>query len=838
MQTNASKSRASRLIGWIWIFCAVCITAMSLSLRVAGVWDKGFWRDEILTMNIHAPRMEHWNFTHRRALNDWLVYHISLHTGSEVCIRLPNIIASWLTVLLLGIWLKRASGRWQALAGMFCLGLATCFIQHTCLCRAYGMLSFFTILAAWAGWEWLRSPRRVAWLAAFFLGGAGIFLTRIEGIPLWAILAFTTALLACIRPPFSARRVGLIAAVITAGVALAFVAAYCAYRYGYVFSSANEPPPVSHASYAAFLHYTITACFRHISLESLFFSLHQNFRYAQWFIPVWLIIPAGLVWYFARDWRLAVLLTVWIIAGDTLVRWFTLDYYRIVFDSRHIQYTTPALLMLFVAGAFSLLSLARRAVLPPFPRRILFAAGIVWLGLCMGQYAYIIGNATRYYVRYERIADWKQIARLSRDARERGIPFYISQRFYDLSYFDSTFSTASPRSGLKSNPLVYYLPIPPLPAGTDSQFNEYDRIRIPYEPFPVYALYARKTSGTSYWQRACRVLDHALSLAPRHRQIEDALWAAWLFSGADDLSSLSNAPALRARLAAFQRHAKALPPPWSPGSWSALDGWGRVETWQSGKQYRWSSDYISTLLLPSYSTQLRALTLSVLPYYPPARSGQSITLWLGNYCLGSQTIAGDWQRMRFAVPFDLPPGERGLLLEYALPVSPRSLGRGDDNRMLALALSDITPEFYAPVPGNSLPVGLEQSAAWLSDHWSYPEQWPDGPAFRWLEGITGSVTWTTEKNLPAGTWELTVLPFVVSSQVQRMTVLQDSATLTNLFLAPAWRTYTITAPVSSNRNTCLKVIFNYARSPRNEGIGSDTRPLSAALATITRNGKE
>ena len=470
---------------------------------------------------------------------------------------------------------------------------------------------------------------------------------------------------------------------------------------------------------------------------------------------------------------------------------------------------------------------------------MLSGAACIWLAACLTQYTVILGKAALHFVRYERIADRKQIAQLSRDARERGIPFYKSGYSYDLSYFKSAFSSGTALDGLKSNPMVYYLPLPPAPAVPDERYAHCDRIRIPYEPFPVYALMQPATSGTAYWQRACRVLDHALCLTPRHRQIEDALWAAWLFSGWDDLSSLSNRAALRPRRAAFSRGGAPVRPPWPPETWSVLDGWGHVETWdRSSRRYRWSNSHLSTLLLPLYQGKLRSLSLAVLPYYPPDQPGQTVTAWLGSHCLGSRTVAGDWQRIQFEVPVAVDSGERRLLLCYSSPASPQSLGRGTDNRTLALGLSVITPAFRRHIPGQRLQLGDDTAAAWLGPAWSHPEQWPDGRGYRWLEGTTGCISWIEREPLERGTWELQVLPYVTPNRVQRMTVLQDSTILTNLILVPGWHTYRIPVDPATNTAVGLQLIFNYARSPREEGRGNDPRRLSAAVSSISRSGPD
>ena len=155
---------------WWFVIGFFLILGLAIYIDIAGVFGKGFWLDEILTMRVHAPRMAYWHFPYNRALNAWLAYKLGSCTSSELIIRLPNIIASLCVVAILGVWMRRVFGKAFSLVVMLCLTLAACYVRSTCLCRSYGFLAFFVILACWSCWEWTHKPKSWYWILCFFFG--------------------------------------------------------------------------------------------------------------------------------------------------------------------------------------------------------------------------------------------------------------------------------------------------------------------------------------------------------------------------------------------------------------------------------------------------------------------------------------------------------------------------------------------------------------------------------------------------------------------------------------------------------------------------------------------
>jgi hypothetical protein len=326
-----------------------------------------------------------------------------------------------------------------------------------------------------------------------------------------------------------------------------------------------------------------------------------------------------------------------------------------------------------------------------------------------------------------------------------------------------------------------------------------------------------------------------LSLSPRHWQIREALWAAWLFSGSDSLESLTNAPLFTTQLIKLRnRSIHPLPAVWNASQWTALDGWGSIETWNDGTRYRWSTAKRSTLLLPPYSGTLKRLTLKALPYHAPNRNSQSVTAWLGTVCLGKRLYADGWQEIQYDIPLHAVPGERRLMLEYQDPASPSMLKRGNDPRLLALALSDIRPAGLVPFRGDVLSIGDPEHAGLLGSEWSHPETWADGTRFRWLEGTNGVISWDPTVMERAGTWEIEVLPFSVPGRQQSMRVIQGETILTNIVLQSGWNNCSVHSPPVEGNNGLLQLQFSYAESPRTHNMGNDPRKLSAAVSRVSR----
>ena len=273
---------------------------------------------------------------------------------------------------------------------------------------------------------------------------------------------------------------------------------------------------------------------------------------------------------------------------------------------------------------------------------------------------------------------------------------------------------------------------------------------------------------------------------------------------------------------------------WSASQWTPLDGWSRIESWEDGTRYRWSTGRRSTLLLPPYTGSLKTLKLKALPYFPPKRRAQGVTAWLGPVCLGKQMITSGWRDIEYTVPLHTAEGERRLMLEYQDPASPRVLKRGDDPRLLSLAVSEIRPAGLTLFSGTVLSIGDPANEMLLGSGWSHPETWADGTRFCWLEGTNGYITWDPASMHSASTWDIEVLPFSVPGKKQTMRVTQGETILTNIVLEAGWNNCSIPSPPASGKSGLLHLQFSYADTPRVHGMGNDPRKLSAAVSSITR----
>jgi hypothetical protein len=815
---------------WWFLLLFAGLIVLAFSIRISGVTEKGFWRDELLTMKIHAPNMSTWQYPYIRALNGWTAWKISRYTDDELLIRLPNIIAGVLCVLIIGIWLRRAFGKWPGIFGMLFLGIATCFVHHTSLCRSYGFLSFFVTLAAWTYWEWTEKPRAWPWAVAFLLCAPAICISRMEGLIVYAALVATAPFLLVIRRPMNRKKVILLLSVLLLTGLIVIGVTWGGYLFVQTVSVKTNIVVTWKESYLTFIRSILTGITKYISREEALFTLHHNFRHTLWLLPVWLILIIGLVWTTATRWRLAVILVLWIIIGQAATHWVLIDLFDTMFDARHIVHTVPALTILFVAGSFAVLQIARKYIRLWGLRQAAITVGIAWLAFCTWQYTSILGRETLQFIQYQRIADWKYAAAVSLHAQTIARPFCLHGHHYDMSYYPSRLDKGSPHKYLRAGKAVYFLPATAQKVESSSAFQDYDVIKIPFEPFPAYVIYPDKTEGTSYWLRASRELDTVLTHTPGHRQIREALWAAWLFSGSQSIDCLTNAAVFSSQVRKLAHTTQPpLPEVWNAAQWTPLSGCGALETWEDGTLYRWSTARRSTLLLPAYSGSLATLTLKALPYHGPRKKNQSVTAWLGTVCLGKLTVAGDWQELQYTVPLHTVPGERRLMLEYQHPASP-----GNDPRLLALALADIRPAGFELFNGTDLAISTPENTRWIGSGWSHPETWADGTRFRWLEGTTCSIIWNPDTMRNAANWKIEVLPFSVPGKQQNMHVLQGNTVLTNIALKTGWNICTVPSPSAAGKSGLLQLHFSYAASPRAHNRGDDPRNLSAAVSTISR----
>ena len=121
----------------------------------------------------------------------------------------------------------------------------------------------------------------------------------------------------------------------------------------------------------------------------------------------------GIIYLFWKNIRLGIITVILIVFAFPLTKWLLENFYKVPFDSRHMQHATPGFIIIFVAGLLAFLEISRKIknVESRIPMVILS-----YLILAFGLELYIknAGAATAALVKYNRIADWKQISKLSK----------------------------------------------------------------------------------------------------------------------------------------------------------------------------------------------------------------------------------------------------------------------------------------------------------------------------------------------------------------------------------------------------------------------------------------
>ena len=801
------------------LFCVVLLFAFLI--RILYIWKKGFWYDEILTMRFEAPKASKISFDQIRFLNDYLIYQLKPYWSSEFIVRLPNLIASGLSVAVLGLWMKKALGKIPAIIAMLSLAISPCFVQHTCLCRAYGLLALFVLLNCWSAYEISEAPKKLGWYLLFIFSAIGILITRMEGIIIPAVFIFTLPFMLLLKEKISTKKIAAVVFVILIVGVIGWFGGEIIYKKALTFSMDAMGTLPDKIPFEKFVVKAGKGVVNELSIKNLNMSLHHNFRYDKGNIYIKIILLIGIIYLFFKNTKMAIITLLLIIFAFPTTKWLLECFYKVPFDSRHMQHATPGFIIIFVAGTFCFTELSKKIKNTKIKLPAVFFAWL-WCGAILIGYIKTAGAATVELIKYNRIADWKQIALLSKKINDKNIFVNGGGRGIEFGYYKPLFSYGNLNtafSKLGHSEKVYYFGGNKKNEANVLKIKNRDVVRIPFDPFAVFVIYKNESN---YWGRVEEEMRLALSIAPRHIQIFNELRAAEIMLGKKNIPE--------AKIVINDENDAAL---LNVKKWKPLAGWGEIEKQKWGS-FRWSNGKNCALILPEYKKKLQKIILIGLPFYDDKLGGQEISLFLGNRKIGTKKVSGGKQKITFDLPMNLAESERRLTLSFGNPVAPAAIGRGGDPRMLALGLSEIQLSFYKKIPENTLRIGEKGAESFLGETWSKSEKWTDGKTFRWIDGKTAEIFWTGEKSDKPRGWEIEVLPFVVNSKRQKMSIEQDGVLLTNLFLQNCWAKYKITAPPMKNGYCKLKFIFDYAVKPKDVGMGDDTRALSAAVASIKR----
>ena len=266
-------------------------------------------------------------------------------------------------------------------------------------------------------------------------------------------------------------------------------------------------------------------------------------------------------------------------------------------------------------------------------------------------------------------------------------------------------------------------------------------------------------------------------------------------------------------------------------------GWSNPEDWGT-----WSDSRSATILLPTSPAQVDSVVMDFAAAVSPSHPVQRVDILVN----GSQAFSGSISERSGTLEFKIPEAAKsdsfkGITMEFRLPdaASPKEMGIGNDERILALGLRTITltEDFLAqmePVsPGEKLGFGSSAKGVhYLQAGWSAPEDWGTWSASR-------SAT-VFLKASPAQV-DSVVIDFSAavspSHPVQRVEILVNGSQAFSGSISERSGTLEFKIPEAAKSDSFkgIKMEFRLpdAASPKEMGTGEDTRTLALGLRTIT-----
>lgn len=107
----------------------------------------------------------------------------------------------------------------------------------------------------------------------------------------------------------------------------------------------------------------------------------------------------------------------------------------------------------------------------------------------------------------------------------------------------------------------------------------------------------------------------------------------------------------------------------------------------SGDEYVWSQDKEATLVLRAAAAYRGTLALDVMAFLPTPQSRQQVAVYVDDQAVGDYAFRPEDNRKTLRIPVTAAPGSMVTVrLKIAAPVSPKSVGWGDDARQLGVGL--------------------------------------------------------------------------------------------------------------------------------------------------------
>ena len=270
-------------------------------------------------------------------------------------------------------------------------------------------------------------------------------------------------------------------------------------------------------------------------------------------------------------------------------------------------------------------------------------------------------------------------------------------------------------------------------------------------------------------------------------------------------------------------------------------GWSDPEDWGT-----WSASRSATIFLKASPAQIDSVIIDFSAAVSPSHPVQRVEIVVN----GSQAFSGSISERFGTLEFKMPEAAKsdsfkGITMEFRLPdaASPKEMGIGNDERILALGLRTITltEDFLAqmePVsPGEKLGFGSSAKGVhYLQAGWSAPEDWGT-----WSDSRSATVflkASPAQVDSVAIDFAAAVSP---SHPVQRVEILVNGSQAFSGSISERFGTLEFKIPEAAKSDSFKGITMEFrlpdAASPKEMGTGEDARTLALGLQAITLTGR-
>ncbi|MBI4836226.1 MAG: sulfatase-like hydrolase/transferase [Candidatus Abawacabacteria bacterium] len=258
-------------------------------------------------------------------------------------------------------------------------------------------------------------------------------------------------------------------------------------------------------------------------------------------------------------------------------------------------------------------------------------------------------------------------------------------------------------------------------------------------------------------------------------------------------------------------------------------GWGQPEP-----KYTWTTDRYASVLIPGIDAPHNVIIdFKVVPFVlGEKKSSQRLNITINNTTIAQATL-DKAETIQVTVPHALIENKQ-IKLVFELPdaVSPKEVGLNSDERLLGIALQEMTVNKVIPYKyGNVIEfIKGSEGLEYLKSGWSTPED-----TQTWSSANEATIAIPIHPSSHDLLLSADIMPLIAAKQLP----MQNIKVLINDHVSSTWQMqsngeYFLTIPKEETHNGILLIRFliPQARSPKSLGISEDMRTLGIAIKKI------